>query len=258
MAVTMKPKNLLHQLGVASADIAWLADHGIQVTVGLKAIEFTWIVKGLELAAVPCQLADVQKLLKGQLLGPPHAELSGKVQAVIAKLKEEQMTTTGALALLKKAGLQPASEAPPVEASATVVTTTTFQTAWPIFDPDKMKTAQPIKLRDAEMMYQPVRGSSAHSRYFLVAANQHVRVAARYKGPSLSVRIEGPAWEQYQDKIKACGFDNVSIEKGYASLHLAVPTDVLAAKALGAVLLGLGVPMETPLPDLNVIKDIGT
>ena len=35
-------------------------------------------------------------------------------------------------------------------------------------------------------------------------------VQARYKGTSLSVRIEGPAWEKYQQQIVKCGFDNVS------------------------------------------------
>jgi len=129
--------------------------------------------------------------------------------------------------------------------------------AWPCFDPKALKTATPIKLRDATRMYEPVKGSSPNSRYFLVAANQDLRIAARYKGTSLSVRIEGPGWEKHSTSIQACGFDNVQLAQGYASLHLHVGDPVIAGKALGAILLGLGIPLETPLPELKVIRNVG-
>ena len=106
------------------------------------------------------------------------------------------------------------------------------------------------------MMYQPVRGTDGTSRYFVVAANKDLRVAARFINQQLSVRIEGPAWEKHAPSIAACGFDKVLKDKGYASLHLAVgPDTVLASKTLGAILLGLGIPMDTPLPSLSVIKE---
>ena len=123
---------------------------------------------------------------------------------------------------------------------------------WATFDQAKMKTAPTVKLRDATMMYQPVAGTSGGSRYFLVAGNDDVRVAARYDGQKLSVRIEGPKWEKHAASIKACGFDVK--DPAYTSLHLSVPEFVLAQKTLGAVLLGLGIPMDTPMPNLNVIK----
>ena len=130
--------------------------------------------------------------------------------------------------------------------------------AWPCFDPKALKTATPIKLRDATRMYEPVKGSSPNSRYFLVAANQDLRIAARYKGTSLSVRIEGPDWTKHGACIQACGFDNVQLAQGYASLHLHVGDPVIASKALGAILLGLGIPLETPLPELKVIRNVGS
>jgi len=96
------------------------------------------------------------------------------------------------------------------------------QPAWPQFALGKMSTAPQVKLRDATMMYQPVHGSSAASRYFVVGANKDIRVAARWKGSALSIRIEGPGLDQHVGSIKACGFDNVNQGKAYASLHLEV------------------------------------
>jgi hypothetical protein len=32
----------------------------------------------------------------------------------------------------------------------------------------------------------------------------------------------------------------------------------VTAKALGAILLGLGLPVSTPMPDIKLLKDLGT
>jgi hypothetical protein len=117
-----------------------------------------------------------------------------------------------------------------------------------------MKTAPVIKLRDATMMYQPVEGTSKSSRYYVVGANQDVRVAARYEGHTLSVRIEGPKIAHHWDSIKDVGLQTHS-EKGYASIHLGVGNDMMVAnKTLGAILMGLGLQLETPLPNLKLLK----
>ena len=71
------------------------------------------------------------------------------------------------------------------------------------------------------------------------------------------MRIEGPDWTKHGPSIQACGFDNVQLAQGYASLHLHVGDPVIAGKALGAILLGLGVELQTPVPNLAVIKDAG-
>lgn len=124
---------------------------------------------------------------------------------------------------------------------------------WPMFDVMKLKSAPTVKLRDATMMYQPVQGTSTGSRYFMVGANKDIRVAARYQGSSLSLRIEGPFWQKYVANIQAVSFDKVQQKEGYASLHVEVPDKLMASKALGAVLVGLNVPLETPIPQLGVI-----
>jgi hypothetical protein len=129
---------------------------------------------------------------------------------------------------------------------------------WPMFDLDELKSAATVKLRDAKKMYQPVRGTSAGTRYFVVAGNEDLRIAARHKDGTLSVRIEGPGWTKHQDPMQSVGFDLHLDGKDYASLHLNVGDDsVLANKTLGAVLLGPGLQMQTPRPSLAVIKAMG-
>jgi hypothetical protein len=134
---------------------------------------------------------------------------------------------------------------------------TTSEPAWPVFDLAQLTKAETCKLRDATAMYQPVTGTSKNSRYFLVAANDSLRVAARLQGTSLSVRIEGPNWKANVDKILAAGIDNVHGEKEYASIHVASGDPVLLNKALGAILFGLQVHFDTPFPDLTLIQNKG-
>ena len=128
---------------------------------------------------------------------------------------------------------------------------------WPMFDVKQLKTAPLVKLRDAHKMYQPVHGSSSGSRYTLVGGNAEVRIAARYTGGQLSVRIEGPGWQKHASAIGDIGFECYNA-KDYASMHLAVGEDTkMANKTLGAILLGLGIPLETPLPNVTVFKGVG-
>jgi hypothetical protein len=126
---------------------------------------------------------------------------------------------------------------------------------WAQVDVKKLKTLPVCKLREAKKMYQPVHGSSTGSRYFMVAGNADLRIAARFKGGTLSVRIEGDGWAKHAQSMATCGFDTHG-DKSYASVHLAVGGDlVLANKTLGALIMGLGIPMETPYPNLSLIKE---
>jgi hypothetical protein len=125
---------------------------------------------------------------------------------------------------------------------------------WPSTDLTKLKSQPVVKLREATHMYQPVTGSSPGSRYFMLAANEDVRIGCRLTDSTLSIRIEGPGWVKYAENIKNVGFDKVLPKHEYASVHLTVGHDiVLASKTLGAILMGLGIPLETPLPNLAVI-----
>ena len=128
---------------------------------------------------------------------------------------------------------------------------------WPTFALDCLQTAAVQQLAKATKMYQPVQGSSVGSRYFLLAGCDDVRVGVRYNGGALGIRIEGPGFNKYTKRFSEVGF--AKIQKGYASLHLEVGTDAMVAnKTLGAVLLGLGIPFETPLPNLQMIAGKGS
>lgn len=121
--------------------------------------------------------------------------------------------------------------------------------AWTEFDLGQMKYATRVQLKDAVSMYQPVKGSSAESRYYVVGGNDDLKVAARYSGSKLSIRIEGENWKKYQKQVVETGF---SVNSDYASVHLNVGADKkLASKTLGAVILGLGVPFTSPLPEFE-------
>lgn len=108
-------------------------------------------------------------------------------------------------------------------------------------------------------LYQPVRGTSPSSRYFLVAWHPILKLGCRYKTGSLSVRAEGTLLHSDTglQSMYHFGFDKVS--EGYCSFHVPVGEDnhILARKLLGSVLYGLGLVWETPMPHLDVIYNMG-
>jgi len=114
-------------------------------------------------------------------------------------------------------------------------------------------TGKPVvKLRDATRLYQAVQGTGKTSRYFLVAGNEDIRIAARYAVGQLSIRVVG-AVSQFKAELVGAGFcagDNSS----YMSVHLGISDDITAMKALGAVLFGTGLVFRTQNPELKVLK----
>ena len=254
------------KIGVDADLLVWLQANG---AIKLTAEEFQFTAMGAKgTPVVPVTVNMLLQLAAGQLGAYDLHALKQKVTAAISGLKFEVAqghaefnngpsvsdlldaddykplgaapapnTTLGKLPAKK-----PSGPAAPVE-------------AFPAFPVDQMKIAPPVQLRNAAMMYQPVKGSSTSSdRYFVVAANQELRIAARLSSGTLSVRIEGPAWEKQKPKIASAGFTTIDVVKGYASLHLKVGSDpVLAGKTLGAVIMGLGLELQTPFPNLKLI-----
>ena len=54
--------------------------------------------------------------------------------------------------------------------------------------------------------------------------------------------------------LEACG---LAVKKDdYASMHLQVEDDDLRRKTLGAVLMGLGLAFDTPLPNYAILKEL--
>jgi hypothetical protein len=127
---------------------------------------------------------------------------------------------------------------------------------WPVFDVSKMTLAPKIRLADADKMYQPVDGTSGGSRYFVIAGRHNLKVAARYTGQSLSLRVEGSGLMTWANRLKILGFSTHSA-KGYASMHVQVDNDIMASKVMGAILVALEAGFETPLPVLDIISGKG-
>ena len=250
------------KLGVSDELVGWLQAHG---GVKLTASEFQFSAVGCAgTPVVPVTVENLQKLAAGQLAGYELQNLLQAVRAAIKGLKHdahsielglkdpvggiEDETLNAALAEAKAKSTL--GKLPPQKPTAPAPAPEPF----PAFPADKMKIATPVPLRTASQMYQPVKGSSPGSRYFVVAANQDLRIAAKWDSGALAIRIEGPGWEKSKGKIHDCGFTTVDPKKGYASLHLSVGDDpVLAGKTLGAVLMGLGIELQTPFPVMKLI-----
>lgn len=249
----------IKKIGVPQLLFDWL--HASDIGVKLTATKFVFFIPvggSTQEFGVDVTLDQLQKLNAGTLPSIEKIKLGKALANAILEIKNtfgDQLTTTGVKAAPVGGAL---GALPPIQsAKPQVLASKPVQKAesgkWATFDISKMKTAPLVKLRDADKMYQPVHGTSGGSRYYVVAGNDDLRVAARYQGGTLSVRVEGPKLQIHLKAITAGGL-GVKAGKDYASVHLEVDSDQLAAKTLGAVLMGLGVPLDTALPNLNVIK----
>lgn len=295
IAVKVDGWTLLNLLGVEKALVALVKKAGVSIEVEPTRIKFRMPegIGGSE--EVPVKFEHIKQLQAGTLGNLSKQSLKLMVTATLKKLNaklgsaaatpgpapkaEGGATVLGVMQILNKpASVVVKGDPEQLEKLAASLTAQpgklqvleTEKAANPAQEPPygyftgqdgnwelgKLKTAPTVPLRNATKLYQPVKGSSATSRYFLVAAGKGIRVAARYRQQNLSIRIEGQEFASHKAQMEACGFHNVATD--YASMHLQVADPVLAAKALGAVLLGLGIQLDTPLPDLTKLKDLGS
>ena len=128
-----------------------------------------------------------------------------------------------------------------------------------IFPTDKdtaLKMAK-VKLSQATTMYQPVKATSDSSTYHCIGIAGKLKFGARWVSNSnLSIRVEGPV-SKFKAPLVAAGFNEDYIQKGYTSVHFNGIEELIAKRALGAVLMGTGLEFETPLPELGVINGEG-
>lgn len=114
-----------------------------------------------------------------------------------------------------------------------------------------------VKLKDAEALYQPVGSTSGESIYHCIGiTTEGLKFAARRSEQSLSIRVEGPV-KNNAPALIAAGFNEDYIAKGYTSVHFHGIDDLMAQRALGAVLFGTGMTFATVMPDLEVIAGKG-
>lgn len=113
-----------------------------------------------------------------------------------------------------------------------------------------------VKLKDAEMLYQPVFGTDTNSTYYVVGIAKDVKVAARWNSGSLSVRVEARTPKDSMFLKKLIGTSQMEVKSPeYASCHLSgVDDDVKCRRALGAMLLSLNDAFFSKIPDPARLK----
>jgi hypothetical protein len=254
---------LLMSFGVAGDAVAKVAEHGIQTQVTPSKIVF--VLDGEVVANVPVAHDVASKIADGTMV--PSDKIKALMASAVGKAlasapdKAQPVSTLDYLKNKAKPVTQKTvktvpvvEEAPPKPGNAV---NSTDGPVWPTLLSHEMVSMAPVKLRDAMSLYQPVTGTSDHSKYFVVAGNEQVRVAARYKIGSLSIRVEGPDLQQMTTDLYNAGFDSVKKDKDYASVHVQIASDIEARRALYTVIGALPGPWRTLCPDLARLKGKG-
>lgn len=266
MAVIVKASNynFLQKVGVPEASIAELKVAGIKVSLGYKdfALVSAHNVK-LSQGALPLSSNEI---MKGLGTAQQHAEtlvaVEKAVNAALAKNPSESDLAPMSLDLGSPvfAKSKPAPSAMPkaVKVDPATVLEAMATDAKAEESVSALKEAAVISLRDATKMYQRVNGSSGGSVYVAVALNKQIKVAARIHGAVLDVRVEGSISPQIKNKLAAQGLSAKGDEGEikYMSAHFNCGK-VLPERVMGALLVGIGIQFETPLPDMTMVKKLG-
>jgi hypothetical protein len=200
-------------------------------------------------AVAPAKIAEIAGTgFKENLVA--HTTAKGNAQSAYEQALQAIGKGSGA-----KAPSKAPSAAAAVEAAAVKAGTTATVAFYPL---SKMKTDPVVPLLKATKVYQPVAGTSSGSRYFAVGISDGLKVAARIKPGTLSVRIEGTQFEGAQATLAAAGifgpeFGGAYSEK-YASMHVDIKGVVDAQKVVGAVLGVLHQFITHPVPDLKPLE----
>lgn len=113
-------------------------------------------------------------------------------------------------------------------------------------------TSTPIRLREAEAIGQPVRGSSGGSIYYTVAISPRVKLAARVIGHGkVSIRAEGLPSDYEVQRLEACGMSKAGAE--HWSIHFD-QSNVPVSRILGAFVMGLEIDFQRQVTSANQIK----
>jgi len=255
VAVSIKLENmnamgLLAAVQVDATLLEWLKSTEFGVNLTATALKFTSPTDNSHVVGqVPVTPTTLQKISNKSISTVERLSLKKAIEQVLMSLQSGDFAPKTAVP-----GMGALDMLPPTIPVAPPVVSPKGVGFWPMYDLDKMQHGAKVQLADATKMYQPVNASSAGSRYFVIGGNDALRVAARYKGSKLSIRIEGPQFKKYAENIGAVG---LALNGDYASVHVEVSDDTIAAKVMGAILLGLGVPLTSPMPDIKAIKGKG-
>ena len=233
-------------LDISDVDYTWLHYSGFLVELGLD--QFKFIHPDLPdsenvIETVPITIDQLHKLYQGIL---PKSELVG-ISTLVKQVILALVQYTPQPNVSSK--LENPLIVPPLGAQEKTPATV----KWPIFDKHKMKTAPTVPLIEATQMYQPVKGTSPSSRYYVVAGNDNMIIAARWRvsNKNLSVRIESPT-QFVKSALTHSGFE---WKDPYASIHLVCPNRKVANKALAASIASTELEFYTPMPHVFMITE---
>lgn len=109
-----------------------------------------------------------------------------------------------------------------------------------------------ILLEDAVECYVPVYGTSSDSVYYVVAIFTGIKMAARYKGGKLSIRITG------SDSSLSSVFESfgLSVKGSYSSGHYKVDSDLLVVKTLSSLIGCIGFDKVVSVANIGLLVDL--
>lgn len=151
--------------------------------------------------------------------------------------------------LVAKAGVQPTVDETPIkpkpvkpaDIEAMVMTAT------------PPPAGAPVPLSEATVLMQPVKGTDAGSVYRTIAFDNSngIKVAARLKGSSLSIRAEASSIagaKKMHEAFQSMGF---SKSKEHWSIHVATE-EAPASRIIGSILMGSGLPFSKVISPQSV------
>lgn len=289
MAVILKMNGFeaLKVLGVSDVDLEALKSKGCNAIVTIAAIKIT--LKDEVLSSVPVKATTLDYAKNNKLSASSKASLKTAVEGAVlmaltilsdsksmlhdlvspstditdmAETEAQLAAVVGSMSLSQgdhEEENDPSDEDEGVSVPSLPPTAETLAdqfkgTAVQAFDLNKMETASRVQLTDATHLYQPVKATSENSRYFVVAIAPGLKIAARSKGGTLSIRVEGELLSVVMPHLEQIGF---SKNGSYSSLHLSPHDPVLAAKTIGAVLAAVNVQFMSPIPLHSVLYGKG-
>ena len=259
ISVAMNVDKLLLALGITQEQIAALDAQKVVVTAVTTGLKFS--KTGVVLAHTSMSLAEMKALSTGNVTPTSHHATAAQ-QAVLVALGQAPAieASPSAMDLLnpKTKGIKDEGASLGDILGLALAEAKTTPLPDKVFPTNKMQSAERVQLAEATMLYQPVFGTDTTSRYFTVACGQGLNIAARYSGNKLSVRVAGAQFDTWADNLTSFGFNNVNKSNKYASMHFDGLDKAMAAKALGAMVMGLGIQWSTPIPVMSVLVGKGS
>lgn len=225
-----------------------LDDRGLKIKLTLNGFELVVVSEapGQGVYHCPVKQSVVLSILSGNSSDALKVAVKTALIKVLVAIPELTKTETASFKEVAAMAVSSAA-ASATEAKATVTTAAaqaSVATALKL-------PAVPLEI--ATNLYQLVTGTGSGSLYRVVAMGSGLKVAARLKGKTLSLRAEGMI-SMHLSALKAAEL-TPQVNNKYASVHLSVETEQLAARTLGAMLCDLGIQWDTPIPQLKYIKE---